>query len=165
LAASCGRIIFCNGAPSTGKTTLAKEIQARCPVPLWHRSLDDFLAGYAVRGPEHFEPVMRGYLRALRTLADEGVDLVAEAVIIPERKELYRETFGGVTQLLVGVRCSLETAQAREAARTDRTRKIDLDHPWWLSVHEHEYDLEVDTSSYETMRDGADRVVARFLEL
>ena len=107
---------------------------------------------------------MHGYLRSLRALLDEGVDIVAEAVIIPERQSLYDETFAGVTQLLVGVRCPLEIAQAREAQRTDRPQ-LDLDVPWWHTVHEQEYDLEVDTSTLETMREGADRVVARFLEL
>jgi len=107
---------------------------------------------------------MRAYLRSLRALADEGVDIVAEAVIVPERKDFYLETFDGITRLLVGVRCPLEVAKEREASRTDR-RQLELDVPEWRSVHEHDYDLEVDTSTLETMREGADRVVARFLEL
>jgi chloramphenicol 3-O phosphotransferase len=111
-----------------------------------------------------FQQLMTAYLQSLRAMADNGIDVVAEAVIIPERVELYRETFDGITLLLVGVRCPLEVAKEREAARTDRTQ-IELDHPWWFSVHDHEYDLEVDTSTLETMRDGADRVVERFLEL
>ena len=93
-----------------------REIQERCPLPLWHLSLDDFLNAYARRPPESFFPVMHGYLRSLRALADEGIDIVAEAVIIPERKETYRTTFEGIPQLLVGVRCPLEVAQAREAS-------------------------------------------------
>jgi chloramphenicol 3-O phosphotransferase len=131
---------------------------------LWHLSLDDFLNAYRERPPDAFFPVMHGYLRSLRALADEGVDIVVEAVITPERKEAYRETFEGITQLLVGVRCPLKIAKEREAARIDRPQ-LDLDVPWWHSVHEHAYDLEVDTSTFETMREGADRVVARFLEL
>jgi len=42
---------------------------------------------------------------------------------------------------------------------------IELDVPEWTTVHEHEYDVEVDTSDRSSMLDGADRVVARFLEL
>jgi chloramphenicol 3-O-phosphotransferase len=44
-----GRIIFLNGVPNAGKTTLAEAIQEALEEPYWHLSLDDFLRGYTPR--------------------------------------------------------------------------------------------------------------------
>ena len=66
-------------------------------------------------------------------------------MIIPERLALYRAAFADVPVLLVGVRCSLEVAKAREEARTDRT-PLELDVPWFETVHHVPCDAEVDTT-------------------
>lgn len=138
-----------NGPPSAGKTTLAMAIQRVAEEPLFHRSLDDFLVGYPARfrreDPTLFERVMIAYVHALGTLVRAGCDVVAEAVIIPERVEIYRQALHDVPVVLVGVRCSLIVAQERERARTDRS-PLDLDVPWFESVHHVRYDAEVDTS-------------------
>jgi chloramphenicol 3-O phosphotransferase len=154
-----------NGSPSAGKTSLAQAIQRVALRPLFHRSLDDFLAGYP---PERrrddstlFDKVLSGYLHSLAALARAGCDVVAEAVIIPERKALYDAAFTGVPTILVGVRCGLETAQRREAERTDRT-PLDLDVPWFVTVHEVEYDAEVDTSDDPPLDEIAAQLAALF---
>jgi len=88
-----GRVMLLNGPPSAGKTTLAQAVQRVAARPLFHRSLDDFLAGYPAErrrdDPTLFDKVMTGYVRSLAELARSGCDVVAEAVIIPERRELY----------------------------------------------------------------------------
>jgi chloramphenicol 3-O phosphotransferase len=138
-----------NGSPSAGKSTLAAAVQAVADRPIFHRSLDHFLDGYQPRWrtAEYalFDKVMTGYIGSLAALARAGCDVVAEAVIIPERVALYREALVDVPVLLVGVRCALEVAKAREEARADRT-KVDLDVPWFESVHQVPYDAEVDTT-------------------
>ena len=72
--------------------------------------------------------------------------MVAEAVIIPERLDLYRAALADVPVLLVGVRCTLPVAKAHEEARTDRTH-LELDVPWFETVHQVAYDVEVDTTA------------------
>jgi len=163
-----GQILLLNGAPSTGKTTLARAIQERCPKPLFHRSLDDFLEGYrhAARRTEPgvFDRVLAGYLGALRELAAAGIDLVAEAVIIPERVGLYADAFAGSSVLLVGVHCPLAVAQERERLRHDRPGGVlKLDVPWFETVHDVPYDLEVQTVDREAIDAAAAAAVELFL--
>ncbi|HUZ82738.1 MAG TPA: hypothetical protein VMU73_10890 [Gaiellaceae bacterium] len=164
-----GQVMLLNGSPSAGKTTLAKAMQEAAPVPLFHRSLDDFLAGYLHRFRQRddgtlFNRVMSGYVHSLAQLAKADNDLVAEAVITPERLPLYASAFRCIPVLLVGVRCSLETAQERERARTDRIHALDLDVPWFETVHNVPYDFEVDTSDGSSVEDSATKLVALFTD-
>jgi chloramphenicol 3-O phosphotransferase len=153
-------LLLLNGSPSAGKTTLAQAIQERAPMPLFHRSLDDFLAGYRDPGARLFERVMLGYLGALRAMVVAGNDVVAEAVIIPERADLYARTFADVSVILIGVHCPLAICQDREAARGRPGGPLDLDVEWFETVHHVPYDLEVDTSTRDSMLEGADRAIA-----
>jgi len=138
-----------NGSPSAGKSTLAAAVQGVAERPIFHRSLDHFLDGYQARWRTGdyalFDKVMTGYVHSLAALVRAGCDVVAEAVIIPERVTLYRDSLAGVPVLLVGVRCALDVAKTREEARTDRT-PLELDVPWFETVHHIPYDAEVDTS-------------------
>ena len=160
-----GTVMLLNGSPSAGKTTLAREIQRVAARPIFHRSLDDFLAGYPAErrrdDPSLFEKVVTVYVHTLAALARAGCDVVAEAVIIPERKRLYDAAFADVPVILVGVRCSLETAQRRESRRTDRT-PLDLEVPWFDTVHHVAYDEEVDTSDDPPLEEIARRLAALF---
>jgi chloramphenicol 3-O phosphotransferase len=138
-----------NGSPSAGKSTLAVAVQQVAGRPIFYRSLDHFLDGYEPEWRREdrslFDKVMTGYVHSLASLVRAGCDVVAEAVIIPERLALYRAAFVDVSVLLVGVRCSLDVAKAREDGRTDRT-PLELDVPWFESVHHLLYDAEVDTT-------------------
>ena len=138
-----------NGSPSAGKSTLAAAVQRVAERPIFHRSLDHFLSGlpsdWRERDRSLFEKVMTGYVYSLAALVGAGCDVVAEAVIIPERLALYRAALADVPVLLVGVRCALPVAKAREEARTDRTH-LELDVPWFETVHHVPYDAEVDTT-------------------
>jgi chloramphenicol 3-O phosphotransferase len=138
-----------NGSPSAGKSTLATAIQGMATRPIFHRSLDHFLAGYPLHWRQEdtslFGKVMTGYLYSLAALVRAGCDVVAEAVITPDRVPLYRDALQETSVLLVGVRCDLHVAQAREVARTDRIQ-LELDVPWFETVHEVPYDAEVDTT-------------------
>jgi chloramphenicol 3-O phosphotransferase len=138
-----------NGSPSAGKSTVAAAVQDVAERPIFYRSLDHFLDGlppdWRERDRSLFEKVMTGYVYSLAALVRGGCDVVAEAVIIPERLALYRAALAEVSVLLVGVRCSLDVAKAREEARTDRTH-LELDVPWFETVHQVPYDLEVDTT-------------------
>lgn len=153
-----------NGSPSAGKSSLAKAVQRVAPTPVFHRSLDHFLAGYSTPWREQdrrlFGRVMTGYVHSLAALVRAGCDVVAEAVLIPEWRGLYSEALSGVPVLLVGVRCDLAVAQARESVRTDREH-VELDVPYFETVHDLVYDAEVDTST----NPSPDELAATLVEL
>lgn len=151
---SIGRVALFNGPPSSGKTSLVNSLQHEIAEPWFHLSLDDFRSGFCERwwtpGDEQlFDRVLSGYLGSLREMALAGNDVLAEAVITPERRHLYDNTFGELPILLIGVKCLLEVAIHREALRTDRRRgQIDLPASDFAAVHDGlSYDLEVDTSA------------------
>jgi chloramphenicol 3-O phosphotransferase len=148
-----GRVVLLNGPPSCGKTTLARELQLVLDAPTFHRSLDDFRAGYRdadwrADDGTLFERVMLGYLGALRAMALAGNDLIAEAVVTPARLDVYLESFDGLAVVFVAVRCPVEVARAREARRTDRLGgPIELPADMYDAVYAHgAFDVEVDTS-------------------
>jgi chloramphenicol 3-O phosphotransferase len=152
-----GRVVLLNGPPSCGKTTLARALQTELVEAVFHRSLDDFRAGYReadwlTDDGSLFERVMVGYLGALKAMANAGNDVVAEAVVTPSRLNLYLESFAGVSVVFVAVRCPIDVARAREAQRTDRVRgPIDLPADAYEAVYSHgAYDIEVDTSTGST---------------
>jgi chloramphenicol 3-O phosphotransferase len=149
-----GRVVLLNGPPSSGKTTLAVALRDALRPPHYHLSLDDFRRGYADelwRSDDGtlFRRVMVGYLGALRAMALAGNDVIAEAVVTPERLDLYIDTFEGLSVVFVGVWCSLDVAVSRESQRSDRLRgPVELPEDAFNAVHSHGgYDIEVDTSA------------------
>jgi chloramphenicol 3-O phosphotransferase len=166
-----GRLAFFNVPPSSGKTSLVESLQLTIAEPWFHLSLDDFRSGYSNRwwiesDDQRFELLLSGYLGSLREMALAGNDVVAEAVMTPERRPLYESTFGDLPILLIGVKCPLEVARRREAIRTDRRGgPIDLPSDYFLAVHEGlSYDLEVETS-VKNPTELAAEVIPQFLRL
>jgi chloramphenicol 3-O phosphotransferase len=148
-----GRVVVLNGPPSCGKTSLARALVDLFPEPWFHRSLDDIRAGYLDRFWHRddgtlFERTVRGYLAALRAMALDGGNVVAEAVITRDRTALYASTLREVLTVVVGVHCPLDVARARERDRTDRLRgPLELGPEAFAAVHaEMDYDLELDTT-------------------
>lgn len=147
-----GHIIFLNRIPNAGKTTLADGVQGTLEEPYSHLSLDDFLRGYDDHHPvasmdQLFPKVIHGYLRSLRQLALGGTNIVAEAVITPDRLQLYLDLFRDLPILLVGLHIPVEEARRRERERTDRHQPYDVTTEHLEMVHAHGfYDLELDMS-------------------
>ena len=148
-----GRVVLLNGPPSCGKTTLAQALVRTSNEPWFHRSLDDFRAGYPDRfwrsdDGSLFDRVMLGYLGALRAMALVGNDVIAEAVITPDRRARYSAVFHGLPVILVAVRCPIDVAVQRERNRADRIRgPLELPADAFAAVHAGvEHDLDIDTS-------------------
>lgn len=162
--ASTARIVFLNGAPSSGKSTVAHALHELLDEPYYYRSLDDFRRGYLDRywltdDGTLFRSVLHGYLLSLRNLAVLGHNIIAEAVVTPERLEDYLTLFADFSTLFIGVRCPLAEAQRRERTRRDRLKgPIDLTEQMVHLVHAHgPYDLEVDTAN-STPSEAARRI-------
>lgn len=164
MATEVGRVILLNGAPSTGKTTIARALWEALEPPHWYRSWDDFRQGYlprhldSARGQwsriherQLFQMLSDGYRAAIRAMALVGHNVISESIILPANVDKYLTALDGIPVFLVGVRCPLDVAEQRERARAAAERyrgePIDLRVPEFELVHSHgAYDLEIDTS-------------------
>lgn len=149
------RIVFLNGAPSTGKTTLARALHASLPGPVFYQSLDDFRSSirpeFWIHGrvPGLFDRLVDTYVSCLREVAAHGLDVVAESLILPADLPRYAEMFGDFT--LIGITCPLPEIRRREAQRTDRYNGfLEPDVPTYEAVNSIEYELLIDTSTEPT---------------
>ena len=158
-----GRVILLNGAPSCGKTTIARALWNALDEPYWYHSLDEFRQGYTerawdrTRGPwsagnrELFNMLVEGFLRSVRAMALSGHNVITESVILPMNIDLYRDALEGIAVLVVGVRCPIEVAEQRERARAPSERHLGVPIPLRVAefdlVHANgPYDVELDTS-------------------
>lgn len=148
---------------------MAEALHRALPVAAFHLSLDEFRTGIRSEfwlasptpTPSLFSLMVRAYLRSLEAVADQGLMVIAEAIILPNTRELYEPLFARHSVTLIGVRCPLPVAQQREFQRGDRRNgPVDLDVPEFTVVHEQNYHLEVDTSAEST-----ERSIARILGL
>jgi chloramphenicol 3-O phosphotransferase len=151
------RIVFLNGAPSTGKTTLARALHATLPGPVFYQSLDDFRGSIRPefwlngRVPGLFERVVDTYVACLREVAAHGLDVVAESLILPTDLPRYAELFGDFDQRMIGITCPLAEIRRREAQRTDRYNGfLEPDVPTYEALATHTYELLIDTSAEST---------------
>jgi chloramphenicol 3-O phosphotransferase len=148
-----GRVIFLNGTSSSGKTTIAKELQKHAQEPYLHLSLDAFLNQLPSSYLEDHAPLagefshlLIGFYASSAAIARAGNNVIIDTVL-QERSWVTPciMTFVGLDVVFVGVRCSLEVLENREKARADRregTARYQHDR-----VHAHGvYDIEVDTS-------------------
>jgi chloramphenicol 3-O phosphotransferase len=161
-----GRVIFLNGASSSGKSTIAEELLTSLDGPWFHLGVDMF---HRIRSgedwtDEEFLPVFQrtllGFHRAVAGMARAGNDVVLDHVL-GERWRLTDclKVLEGVPVWFVGVHCSLAELERREHERGDRTvGRAALQFPF---VHEHGiYDVEVD-SEHDSPAESAARIRAR----
>jgi chloramphenicol 3-O phosphotransferase len=167
-----GHVILLNGTSSSGKTTIAKALQASLSEPYMHISGDhllDMLPEWFWSPPdqEAAAAVMRlvpaiipGLHRCVVALAESGINLIVDHVL--QEKEWLEECveiWDGLDVLFVGVECPLEIAEQREKERDDRN--IGTARYQYERVHAHGlYDVKVDTSTLTV-----DECVTRITEL
>ena len=158
------RIIVLNGGSSSGKTEIARCLQAILPDPWLRLSVDDLVdalppalldssAGIAfgsrgeVTPGAGFQESEAAWLSGLAAMAQAGARIIYDDVFLSgaASRQRLRERFEGIEVLWVGVRCDREVAAGREQARSDRT-------PGMAAIQAeivHQgvaYDLEVDTT-------------------
>jgi chloramphenicol 3-O phosphotransferase len=173
-----GKIILINGTSSSGKTTLARELQRIWPSPLLYLGIDMVIGmlpfaytgeggcatqGFAMRigaderGPTaHLEigpagqKLNRHLAELASRLAGDGFDLVIDHVILddPTLGELVEELPADRTWF-IGVHCEGAVADAREQARDDRFAGTARTQRPLVHAGNRFYDLEIDTSAVE----------------
>jgi chloramphenicol 3-O phosphotransferase len=119
-----GRIILLNGASSSGKSTLAKALQAALNEPFLHVS-------------------------CIPALAQAGNDLIVEHIIeFRSWRDELAVLLADLDVFLVGVHCAPDELDRRERARGDRRIGEGRTHIEVDRIHTFgPYDLEVDTTA------------------
>lgn len=183
---SWGSVILLNGSSSAGKTTLAHAIQDVSPTPVQYVALDQFRDGMSARyrgmnsldnepgtrglnvvpvgGKTHIRfgdigrLTLRGMRRAAAAFAATGIDVVIDDLLVePDFLRDYLEVFEGFDVTFVGVRCDLDTLEARERERPGRFPGTAEAH--FEQVHDGcDYDIEVDTA-HLSPRKCAERIL------
>jgi chloramphenicol 3-O phosphotransferase len=168
-----GTIIILNGASSSGKTTLLKELQQGLDQPFLDAGIDKFLwmlpkayleqplwsqvfeytwpedknpAGLQIKSGPLGRQLISGMHHAVAALAATGNNVLLDHVLLEQEWLLEcARLFGSLPAWLVGIRCPLEVLEQRERQRRDRT--LGQARAQYEKVHAHAiYDLEVDTS-------------------
>ena len=122
-----GKIIVLNGPSSSGKSTLARALQAELDEPFLRFSFDLFIEGRAFPAGRKFPwaemrpAVFRGLHRCLPALASAGNNVLFDHIIETRAGLLeLADLLAGLDVFLVGLHCSLAELERREAQRGDR---------------------------------------------
>ena len=157
-----GTVIFINGTSSSGKTSIVHALQDLLAEPYLEAGIDKFIfmmperyldrplwddvLGLAVKAGASGHLLFSGMHRAIQTLADSGINVIADHVFVEQRwvGECV-ELFADMPAFLIGVQCPLEILEERERSRKNRTlgqarAQFGVIHKYCI------YDLEVDTS-------------------
>lgn len=150
-----GTIIFLNGTSSSGKTSIALELQRNLEEPYLHMSVDQFLnmlpSDYLTNGSkvanakDAMLKVISGMHNALPAFVASGNNIIVDHVL-QERKWLEEcvSILADFKVLFVSLYCSIEELQRREQERGNR--KIGTANYQYNRVHTHGiYDLEINT--------------------
>ena len=133
------QVIVLNGGSSSGKTGVARCLQAVLPQPWIRLGVDDLVdalppAGGGIDFGAQGEVIVSEAFRAFRAIeaawmtgvaamAHAGARIILDDVFLggAASQQRVRAHLDGLAVLWVGVRCDAEIAAAREVARGDRT--------------------------------------------
>lgn len=163
------RMIILNGGSSSGKSGIARCLQAVLPDPWLTFGCDSFVEALPARmqaseggitfaadggvsvGAD-FMALQTAWMEGVVTMARAGARIVVDDVFLggAGSQQRWRKLVGDVEVVWVGVRCDSAVAAGREIARGDRTpgmaaSQADVVHEGVL------YDLEVDTTHTESL--------------
>jgi chloramphenicol 3-O phosphotransferase len=159
-----GKIIFINGASSSGKTSILRSLQDLLDEPYLEAGIDKFIwmlperylerplwddvLGKAIGAGAAGQVLFSGMHQAIAALARSGNNVLADHVLVEAAwVRQCAELFASLPAWLIGVRCPLDVLEAREAARKNRTlgqARLQFEAVHRLVV----YDLEVDSSRF-----------------
>jgi chloramphenicol 3-O phosphotransferase len=163
------QVIMLNGGSSSGKTGIARCLQAILPQPWLRLGVDDLVAAlppsvldsesgiaFGSQGEVSvggdFSAAQVAWITGLAAMARAGMRLIYDDVLLAggAAQERLRAGLVGLDVLWVGVRCDPEIAAGREIARGDRVGGMATSQA--TMVHQGvSYDLEVDTSRTESL--------------
>ena len=163
------QVIVLNGGSGSGKTGIARCLQAILPQPWLRIGVDDLVdalpptlmdaeAGIAF-GPrgevsveDGFRAIEAAWMSGIAAMARVGAPVIIDEVFLGggSSQERLRANLTGLEVLWVGVHCAPAVAAGREVARGDRTSGMAASQSE-LVHHGVLYDLEVDTTRTESL--------------
>jgi chloramphenicol 3-O phosphotransferase len=163
------QVIVLNGGSSSGKTGIARCLQAVLSQPWVRLGVDDLVdalppslldpASGIAFGPQGevsvsggFREVEAAWMAGVAAMARAGARVIVDDVFLSgaASQERTRASLAGLDVLWVGVRCDPEIAAAREVARGDRVTGMAATQA--KLVHEGvTYDVEVNTGTIESL--------------
>jgi chloramphenicol 3-O phosphotransferase len=175
------KVIFLNGGSSSGKSGIARCLQAVLPEPWLATGVDVFVDslplalrtsdegiefaadGAVIVGPE-FRTLELAWLEGVAAMVRAGARVVIDDVFLggAASQERWRTALGDLPVLWVGVRCDSAVAEGREIARGDRVPGMAASQAEVVHEGVH-YDVEVDTSHTESVECA--RLIAESLKL
>lgn len=159
-----GKIIFLNGVSSSGKTTLAKTLQARLPEPYYWLSVDTFMdmtpEKHMSNDDDEVIKTISAMYRTIKTFSDMGLNTVVDDVFSVSQELLDEcvEILHEYPVLFVHVTCPLEELQRREKERGDRTIGQAEEQLSVLLPLDNTYDVTVDTHN-DAKEKCADKII------
>ncbi len=114
-------MIVLNGPSSSGKSTLAAELQRQLADPWFHVGVDDLLkclplAEHQDQLIAEVSAVMRGIHAAMAALAAAGNRVIIDHVLaLPGSADELGDLLGDIRSLWVGLNCDLDLLEARNA--------------------------------------------------
>jgi chloramphenicol 3-O phosphotransferase len=158
-------VIVLNGASSSGKSTIARQLQLLLPESFLAFSVDNFVDALppasatkqrgvvvaddgVVSVDQEFRRLEAGWYQGLSAIARSGVRVIIDEVFLggSHSQQRLESALGGLAVAWIGVRCDIEVAVAREKARRDRTPGMAESQA--TIVHEGvHYDLQIDTTA------------------
>ncbi|MEO3752247.1 chloramphenicol phosphotransferase CPT [Streptomyces sp. B6B3] len=175
------QVIVLNGGSSSGKSGIARCLQAVLPEPWLVFGVDTLVEAMpaSLRGPgggiefaadgevvvgPGFRALEEAWAEGLAAMARAGARIIVDEVFLggPASQARWRNALGDLPALWVGVRCDAAVAAGRETARGDRVAGMAESQA--EVVHRGvRYDMEVDTTHAEALscaRAIADRLGA-----
>lgn len=163
------QVIILNGGSSSGKSGIARCLQAVLPDP-WlaigtdtlteamPASMQTSAAGIEITpdgevsiGPE-FRALEAAWIAGIAAMARAGARIIVDEVFLggPASQQRWKTALAGLQVLWVGVRCESAVAAGREIARGDRI--IGMAASQAKAVHQGvAYDMQVDTTHTEAL--------------
>lgn len=127
-------LIYLNGTSSSGKTSIANELQTQLEIPFFYFSIDTLL--YALpkddleaimgkrphRSPLNWDSIFSGYFSSVVALIKTGNWVIADCPIYNAKMSLaFNEFISPLTnKLVVKIDCPLSVLEVREKSRKDR---------------------------------------------
>lgn len=149
-------IIFLHGASSSGKTSIARQLQAKVGIPYWHISIDH-LRDSGVLPMERFrngdfdwanerDKFFAGFHASLKAYADAGNNLIVEHILEKDEWLIHlKEILTGHNIFFTGIHCPPDILTERELARGDRPLGSALKDFHHIHLNK-TYDLELDST-------------------
>ena len=171
------RVVILNGASSSGKSSIARALQAQFAEPWLSFSVDDLIAampmamleadggfevgagGEVVVG-QRFIDLNIAWEHGIAAMVHAGAPVIIDDVFLRGHinQERWVAALAGIATLWVGVHCEPAVLAQRERSRGDRTVGMAADQ--LPLVHTGvAYDLEVDTT-HQSPRECAARIIA-----